>query len=70
MNIGILNPYADSEGKDGLRLSELGRLFEDETLALFFSPAVKHALTARPDLTHSLVAIAGRPAATTLTRNA
>lgn len=70
MSIGILNPYADNEGKRGLRLTELGRLFEDETLALFFSPAVKHALTARPDLTYSLVGIADRPAATTLTRGA
>jgi hypothetical protein len=27
-----------------LRLSKLGRLFEDETLALFFSPAVQRTL--------------------------
>lgn len=45
--IGILTPYEDSEGEDGLRLTELGRLFEDEALALFFSPAVKRALTVR-----------------------
>jgi oxygen-independent coproporphyrinogen III oxidase len=45
-DIGILEPYANGEGDDGLRLTELGRLFEDETLALFFSPAVKRALTA------------------------
>lgn len=36
--INILEPYVDSEGNDGQRLTELGRLFEDETLALFFSP--------------------------------
>ena len=47
-DIGILEPYANGEGEDGLRLTELGRLFEDETLTLFFSPAVKRALAARP----------------------
>ncbi len=47
-DIGILEPYANGDGEDGLRLTELGRLFEDETLALFFSPAIKRALTARP----------------------
>jgi oxygen-independent coproporphyrinogen III oxidase len=47
-DIGILESYANGEGNDSLRLTELGRLFEDETLALFFSPAVKSALTARP----------------------
>jgi coproporphyrinogen III oxidase-like Fe-S oxidoreductase len=44
---GILEPHANGDGEDGLRLTELGRLFEDETLALFFSPAVKRAMTAR-----------------------
>lgn len=43
-DIGILEPYGNGVGEDGLRLTELGRLFEDETLALFFSPAVKRAL--------------------------
>jgi coproporphyrinogen III oxidase-like Fe-S oxidoreductase len=43
--LGVLDPYADDEGRGGLRLSELGRLFEDETLALFFSPSVRRALT-------------------------
>lgn len=47
-DLGVIEPYTNGEGEDGLRLTELGRLFEDETLALFFSPAVKSALTARP----------------------
>ena len=47
-DIGILETYANGGGEDGLRLTELGRLFEDETLALFFSPAIKRALTTRP----------------------
>lgn len=42
--LGALESYLDDDGKAGLRLSELGRLFEDETLALFFSPAVKNTL--------------------------
>ncbi len=50
IDVSILEPYANSDGDDGLRLTELGRLFEDETLALFFSPAVKRALIARPDM--------------------
>jgi oxygen-independent coproporphyrinogen-3 oxidase len=41
---GALEAYLDDDGKAGLRLSELGKLFEDETLALFFSPAVKSTL--------------------------
>jgi oxygen-independent coproporphyrinogen III oxidase len=41
---GVLEQYLDDNGKAGLRLSRLGKLFEDETLALFFSPAVKSAL--------------------------
>lgn len=41
---GVLEPCTDGDGCDGLRLTELGRLFEDETLALFFSPAVRRAL--------------------------
>jgi coproporphyrinogen III oxidase-like Fe-S oxidoreductase len=43
-DLGILEPYTAEHGENGLRLTELGRLFEDETLALFFSPAVKHAV--------------------------
>jgi coproporphyrinogen III oxidase-like Fe-S oxidoreductase len=42
--VGALESYVDENGSAGLRLSELGRLFEDETLALFFSPAVKSVL--------------------------
>lgn len=42
--LGTLESYFDDDGRAGLRLSELGRLFEDETLALFFSPAVKNSL--------------------------
>lgn len=45
---GILAPYSHGDGPEGLRLTELGRLFEDETLALFFSPAVKRILAAWP----------------------
>lgn len=44
--IGILEPYMDGNGTAGMRMSELGRLFEDEALALFFSPAVKKTLAA------------------------
>jgi coproporphyrinogen III oxidase-like Fe-S oxidoreductase len=43
-DIGILEPYIDDNGKTGLRISELGKLFEDEVLALFFSPTVKRTL--------------------------
>lgn len=45
--IGILEPYTNDHGETGLRISELGRLFEDETLALFFSPAVKETLAVK-----------------------
>lgn len=45
--IGILEPFLDDDGEAGWRISELGRLFEDETLALFFSPAVQRALAMR-----------------------
>lgn len=44
---GVLEAYRDAHGEAGLRLCELGRLFEDETLALFFSPAVRSALAAK-----------------------
>ncbi|KRR13640.1 hypothetical protein CQ10_38745 [Bradyrhizobium valentinum] len=43
-NVGALEAYLDDNGQAGLRLSSLGKLFEDETLSLFFSPAVKSAL--------------------------
>ena len=59
--LGILKPYANDAGEEGLRLTNLGRLFEDETLALFFSPAVKRALTGRPDAASSLVTISRAP---------
>jgi len=62
--LGVIEPYADSEGATGLRLTPLGRLFEDETLALFFSPAVRQALAARPDPRVAPVRIAARSAAT------
>jgi coproporphyrinogen III oxidase-like Fe-S oxidoreductase len=45
-SLGVLEDYVDAYGREGLRLTELGRLFEDETLALFFSPAVQKALVA------------------------
>lgn len=43
IDLGVLEPYRDG-GEPGLRMTELGRLFEDEVLALFFSPGVKKAL--------------------------
>jgi oxygen-independent coproporphyrinogen-3 oxidase len=43
-DLGMLEPYVDGDGRPGMRMSELGRLFEDEALALFFSPAVKKAI--------------------------
>lgn len=61
--LGILEPYADGEGNAGLRLTRLGRLFEDETLALFFSPAVKRTLTARANPMAAPVRIVAKPAA-------
>jgi oxygen-independent coproporphyrinogen III oxidase len=44
-DLRVLERYTDQREQVGLKLSELGRLFEDETLALFFSPAVQRALT-------------------------
>ena len=70
IDIGVLEPCSTGEGEAVLRMTELGRLFEDETLALFFSPAVKRAVTARPDLTYSLTRITGKPAAASPTRGA
>jgi oxygen-independent coproporphyrinogen III oxidase len=46
-NIGVLEPYIHDNGKRGMRISELGKLFEDEVLALFFSPAVKGAVASK-----------------------
>jgi len=43
-DLGILESYMDDNGRSGTRISELGKLFEDEVLALFFSPAVKKAV--------------------------
>jgi oxygen-independent coproporphyrinogen III oxidase len=51
-DLGILDPYMDDNGKTGLRLSQLGKLFEDETLALFFSPAVKKTLAMKASSEH------------------
>ncbi len=34
---GVLESYTDDDGQDGVRLTELGHLFEDETLSLFQS---------------------------------
>lgn len=46
--LGVLGPLEENGLREaGLRLTELGRLFEDEVLALFFSPAVRQALAAR-----------------------
>lgn len=47
--LGILDADRDRQGYPRLHLSELGRLFEDETLARFFSPAVQQAL--KPGIT-------------------
>jgi hypothetical protein len=47
VRLGVLKEYV-SERMPALGLTELGRLFEDETLALFFSPAVKRALARQP----------------------
>ncbi|TGN74452.1 radical SAM protein [Bradyrhizobium yuanmingense] len=47
-NAGALESYLEASGQPGLRLSSLGQLFEDEVLSLFFSPAVKSALTTKP----------------------
>lgn len=59
VKLGVLEPYANGEGEAGVRLTDLGRLFEDETLALFFSPAVKRACAAKSD-TPGLARIASK----------
>ncbi|ANW03319.1 hypothetical protein LMTR13_27450 [Bradyrhizobium icense] len=46
-NAGALEAYLDDSGQAGLRLSSLGKLFEDEALSFFFSPAVKSALATK-----------------------
>ncbi len=51
IDLGALEEYRGDRGEAGLRLSELGRLFEDETLALFFSPAVKRELERKASAT-------------------
>ncbi len=61
LDLGILEPYANDAGEEGLRLTDLGRLLEDETLALFFSPAVERALRGQPDAASSLVTISRAP---------
>lgn len=45
--VGVLNTSTDADGDPVTQLTELGRLFEDETLALFFSPTVRRALSRR-----------------------
>ena len=62
LEIGVLESFTDRTGRTGVRLSELGRLFEDETLSLFFSPAVQHALSRRSvlDITRG-AGLTGRP---------
>ena len=43
-DLDVLDQIGNQQGETRLRLTGLGRLFEDETLALFFSPSVKSAL--------------------------
>jgi coproporphyrinogen III oxidase-like Fe-S oxidoreductase len=50
VGLGVLEKYVADGGLMGVGLTELGRLFEDETLALFFSPAVKRALATQPQM--------------------
>lgn len=47
VEVGILDSRRDDRDRPVLRLTDLGRLFEDETLALFFSPAVNETLRRR-----------------------
>lgn len=54
-DVGILESYAAGCGQTGTRMSELGRLFEDETLSLFFSPAVQRTLAMGGASPHRLV---------------
>jgi coproporphyrinogen III oxidase-like Fe-S oxidoreductase len=50
VGLGVLEEYVADGGLPAVGLTELGRLFEDETLALFFSPAVKSALARQPQM--------------------
>lgn len=50
IGLGVLETYSAGDKAAGLRLTELGRLFEDETLSLFFSAAVKRRLGCPDDL--------------------
>jgi oxygen-independent coproporphyrinogen III oxidase len=43
-DVGVLAPFIGGDCQPVLQLTDLGRLFEDETLAVFFSPSVKRAL--------------------------
>jgi oxygen-independent coproporphyrinogen-3 oxidase len=43
-DVGVLELRVPEDGTERLHLSELGKLYEDEALALFYSPAVKRAL--------------------------
>jgi oxygen-independent coproporphyrinogen-3 oxidase len=45
LHLGVLERFNVSADVRGLRLTELGRLFEDEVLSMFFSPTVKQKLT-------------------------
>ena len=42
--LGVLEATSTDAGEAALHLTDLGRLFEDETLSLFFSPAVRRRL--------------------------
>ena len=55
--IGILETYIDDNGTIGLGISTLGKLFEDEVLALFFSPPVKRALARKASGGYELIGL-------------
>jgi len=57
-SIGILEHYTSIDGKTGLRMTQLGKLFEDEVLALFFSPEVKRILASKKLVSLDLSAFA------------
>lgn len=42
--LGVLERFTAEDGAMGLRMTPLGRLFEDEVLASFYSPAIQKAL--------------------------
>lgn len=56
-DIGILEQYLADNDKTALRISELGKLFEDEVLALFFSPAVRAAMAKEISSTNHLITL-------------